>query len=811
MSNLEKRVFYMEDIQVRSSKVENLESNSLLSFIDIWLKTRLEFDLNVLKKRNCWPIVPRHYKRFTIKKRNGSKRELVSVSKNLKTIQSNMVGHFEKYFEVSKYAHAFVAKESEPFLSPKVQQTSLIKSLRPKGVISNALPHTNKKVVISIDLKDFFPTITFPRIMGMLKRSPYNFSNKQAAILASLVCLPKGIDENCGLPQGAPTSPIMSNLICKNLDYQLGKMARKFDIAYTRYADDLTFSTNNLKRISAEEIVSIVTQYVKRNGFIVNEKKTKVMFKHQRQIVAGVLVNDGLNLPKKQVDALRATLNNIEHKHDSVVEAVSEFWSIQNKGPFDSFVPVGIYNEGYEGRYIKSKNKGIKGHKPTSIKEFNQIYALHLLGRILWYGQVVTTAINTPYSLSNRQYISPKQHSRITKYEEMLAAFYRISIKFNWSVEHIVLRLANKLPHLQSLVKMKPNFLLEPILLSPFEMELRDKASKLRTDKQDYTTFFESSPPSLQRVLIVQNRSRKNFTLEKIRMCVDFGWLVPSEQQKLFQELNTEELADLFHKSTGSQGHNAKKLLTDLVRVVKPKLRYLSNNVKKKVIKVHRELLNLIRAEGEDVGIDLENETTNTELALQAIRDLKSAVRLYDNDTDNFYTKVVLPAVKNSDTFSVVAIDMDGMAPRMVTDIHAWQETLTKVLISIKQHLDDSEKVIESSAQKPFSIKFLEANPENNEPRTVEIYRLNSDLPFKKALKIDTSFEKGEVKTWITGGDLSSAVREFLSIGDLFVHGNFIDCKNVTVNLTEHSYNVDKAIKNTRNGKLFFSLRELKG
>jgi retron-type reverse transcriptase len=799
----------------QATSLQKKDKDSFFDLFDHWLKNRPEFDTKRLKNRKCWPITAEHYHCFTIKKRNGSNRDLVSVNKSLKAMHSNLAVYFAEKFEVSKYAHAFVPKKPEKSSISKQQETLLIDRLRPKGVVSNALKHTNKKVVISIDLKDFFPSITFPRIMGMLKSNPYNFSNKQAAILASIMCLPKQIDEKQGLPQGAATSPIMSNLICKKLDYQLSQMARKFDITYTRYADDLTLSTNNVKRISAEEIVTSVTEIVERNGFKVNEKKTKIMFKNQRQMVTSILVNEGLNLPKKQIDALRATLNNLEHNYSYVEEAVIEFGKIKYNKAYDSFIPLeirkGRHSGYYRARFIKSKNKGVKHHKPSSEKEFGDIYALHLLGRILWYGQVVTTAVNTPYDLSKRPYISPKQHSRINKYEEMLAAFYRISIKFHWGVEEIILRLANKLPHLQSLVKMNPKFLLEPIVLESIELELQEQILKLRTDKEKYIEFFESAPKSLQRVLIVLNKSHNNFSLDKIKKCVETGWQVPSKQKILFNELNTGDLADLFHKSSDGKGHNVKKLLIELVRVVKPQLRYLSDNVRQRVTKVHRELLNLLRSEGETICIDLENETTKTEQTLQAIRNLKSEVRLYENDTDNFYQKVVLHAVNISKTSDLIAIVKDDMAPRMVTDINAWRNALSKVLMSIKEHSDKTEIERDSTSQKPFSIKFRDENPVNGEPRAIEIYRLNSNLPFKKKLEVDTAtMAEGKITRRLINGDLSSAVSEFLAIGDIFVHGNFYDCDNVTANLTEHSYKSEKTMINSELGKLFFSLQEVK-
>ncbi|PTO71413.1 reverse transcriptase family protein [Vibrio splendidus] len=799
----------MKNLSIPSPKI-NPTQDSFLSMFFRQFDSNPEFDTTVLKKQKCWPITTEHYRPFTIRKRNGTLRELVTVDKNLKKIQSNLLIYFSKNYEVSKYAHGFVAKEIENQFPNNKEEYLVGGRLRAKGVITNALSHTNKKVVISLDLKDFFPSITFPRVMGLLKSKSFDYSNKQAAILATLTCLPSSVDTKRGLPQGAPTSPIISNLICKKLDYQLGKIASKYDLTYSRYADDLTFSTNNLKRISANKIISRVTECVKRNGFVINNPKTKIMYNNQRQMVTGIIVNDGLNLPKKEVDAIRATIHNLENKYKSVDDAVKGFGKLKNKNPYDSFVPLGYYTGGYKGRYIRNARKGKKANKPTTNKEFDSIYALHILGRILWYGQVVTTGVSTPYDLSKRKNISPKQYSRINKYEEILASFYRVSMRFNWPVEHIILRLANNLPHLQSLVKMSPQFLLEPIFLNSEETYLKNSISKLKKEKSDYIKFFESAPESLQRVLVVENCSHDNFIFNTIKKCVEKGWEVPSIQQELFKDLNTGDLSDLFHKSYDSTGHSVKKLIIDLVRVVKPRLRYLSSSIQNKIILVHKELLDLMRSEGEDVRIEYGNESTKTKQALQAIRDLRLAVRLHDDDTYNFYNKVVLEAVNRSGTSDLVNIDRDDMECRMVSDINAWRDSLTKVLMSIKQHADTTEKELSPSQHKPYTIKFKDENPINGESRRVEIYRLEVTLPFKEKLEIDTDFNEGIISKWKVGGDFNSAIKRFLAIGDIFVHGNFIDCENCTVNFTEHSYKLEKNIVRKNHGKLFISFQEIK-
>ncbi|GAB1151703.1 reverse transcriptase family protein [Shewanella algae] len=795
----------MKTTPILSSKVDSDDKFPFFSILESWGVNSPEFDTVVLKKLKCWPVSKKHYKPFTIEKRNGTERHLVAVDKNLKLMQQRLAVYFERAYPVSKYAHAFIPKRSK-----FAYELNSSPQIRPTGVITNALAHTNKKVVISIDIKDFFPNITFPRVLGLLKSKPYDLSNRQAAILASLICLPKGIDENRGLPQGAPTSPIISNLLCKKLDNQLGAFSKKNGITYTRYADDLTFSTNNLKHISTSKIVEHVTNFVERNGFNINTLKTKVMYKNQRQMVTGIVVNDGLNLPKKQVDAIRATLHNLEHNYKSVSEAVYDFWLVKGKNAYDQFVPLDFYPGGYKGRYIKSKNNGEKRNKPTSDIEFNKIYALHILGRILWYGQVVTTAVNEPYDLSKRKYISPKQHLRINKYEEMLATFYRISMKFNWPIEHIILRLANKFPNLQSLVKMNPMFLLEPVTLDANELAIKDKVNSLRSDKLEYTAFFESAPDSLKRVLRVENRSHTNFDLKNIKQCVEYGWETPTKLREVFNEFDNGKLADLFHKSSDRKGHKVVDLLKELVSFVKPRIRYFPARVKRKIIVVQKELLHLIRAEGEEVYIDLENETTVTKKASQAIRDLKFAIRLYDSDTDNLYNRVVLEAIKSSDTLELINIDKDNMNPRIYTDIDAWRESLTKVLISIKQHTHDDERVIDQKQLKPFTICFREENPLTGSPIAIEIYKANSKIPFKKKLNISEKSNSGLVNKWITGGDLQRAVRDFMPVGDIFVHGDFIDCKNITVNLTEHSYKKEKTVYHNKYGTLFISLQELR-
>src|SRR5205814_3311637 len=107
-----------------------------------------------------------------------------------------------------------------------------------RSILTNAKPHLRQKFVLNVDLKDFFPTINFGRVRGVLIAKPYCLLPHIATYIARICC------RDNALPQGAPTSPIISNMICSRLDRQLLRLARQYRCVYTRYADDLTFSTS---------------------------------------------------------------------------------------------------------------------------------------------------------------------------------------------------------------------------------------------------------------------------------------------------------------------------------------------------------------------------------------------------------------------------------------------------------------------------------------------------------------------------------------------------------------------------------------
>ena len=238
------------------------------------------------------------YKEKMILKRNGEQRILRVPNNYLKKIQRNLNYIIQTIYKGKFTSHAF-EKASEG---------------KSKNIITNAKIHTNKKFILKIDLKDFFPSISFPRIYGVFQKPPFNFDNKTARLLAHICIFQKSLskDDVGELPQGAPTSPILSNLVCRNLDNQLFKLCSKNKCQYSRYADDITISTNLSimpnEIYSNNDISTQIKEIIKQNGFIINQEKTKLLTQKRRQMVTGLVVNKKVNLKRNYIKNIRAML-----------------------------------------------------------------------------------------------------------------------------------------------------------------------------------------------------------------------------------------------------------------------------------------------------------------------------------------------------------------------------------------------------------------------------------------------------------------------------------------------------------------------
>lgn len=199
---------------------------------------------------------------------------------------------------------------------------------RGRSVLTFAKPHVGKLFCLKVDLKDFFPSIKFGRVSGLFKTM--GFSREARYYLAALCT--NGLDEDAlfratgtpgsistettrlymprHLPQGAPTSPAIANLIAFNLDRRLAGLAKSAKATYTRYADDLLFSGDEEFARSAKRFVTSLGAIAIEEGFEVNFRKTRHMRSSQRQMATGVVLNERLNVSRKEFDRLKAILNN---------------------------------------------------------------------------------------------------------------------------------------------------------------------------------------------------------------------------------------------------------------------------------------------------------------------------------------------------------------------------------------------------------------------------------------------------------------------------------------------------------------------
>jgi hypothetical protein len=241
-----------------------------------------------------------YYHEVEIPKKREGTRTLTVPSHPLKWVQRSLLTVLTHLFPRHKCAHGFE---------------------RDKSIITHARQHVGKRYVYTIDIKDFFPSITRNRVFGMLKAYPFHAPQAVARYLANLTCY-----EGC-LPQGAPTSPILSNLLCRRLDSRLFKWARRNGYTYSRYADDLTFSTDNEHFPSKDQ--RFIDSVIEDEGFAVNEEKRRLQPYHERQMVTGLIVNEKLNLPREKIRGLRALLHNVkEHGWASQVGRTSIFDSM---------------------------------------------------------------------------------------------------------------------------------------------------------------------------------------------------------------------------------------------------------------------------------------------------------------------------------------------------------------------------------------------------------------------------------------------------------------------------------------------------
>jgi RNA-directed DNA polymerase len=253
------------------------------------------------------------YTTFTIKKKSGKDRTIHAPVKGLKEFQKALNIILQCLYEPHSAATGFVTG---------------------KSIVDNAKKHVGQTYVYNIDLKDFFPSIDKSRVWGRLLVAPFNLGNSNerrtlANFIATICCTPMEVERfqegkwititTSVLPQGAPTSPAITNIICEKLDKRLAGVAKRFGLNYTRYADDITFSSkHNTYEVSDSKVEKIfvagssfdceVRKIIIEQNFHIKESKVRLQKKGYRQEVTGLIVNDKINVSRRYIKQLRQWL-----------------------------------------------------------------------------------------------------------------------------------------------------------------------------------------------------------------------------------------------------------------------------------------------------------------------------------------------------------------------------------------------------------------------------------------------------------------------------------------------------------------------
>ena len=222
----------------------------------------------------------KHYHNVFIPKSDGTKRKLSVPDLILKNVQRSIVDNILAYYPISKYATAYKVGSS---------------------VQKNARPHINKKKILKLDIEGFFDNITYSRVKDVVFYED-KFS-EPIRILLTMLCYYRE-----SLPQGAPTSPAITNIIMYDFDERIGAYCSERGIAYTRYCDDMTFSGE----FDEKEIITLVREELRKLGLFLKNRKTALINNSKRQTVTGIVVNEKINITKEYKKKIRQEIYYIE-------------------------------------------------------------------------------------------------------------------------------------------------------------------------------------------------------------------------------------------------------------------------------------------------------------------------------------------------------------------------------------------------------------------------------------------------------------------------------------------------------------------
>lgn len=359
------------------------------------------------------------YREFEIPKRNGESRtisapieELKSLQRHLSDVLNNVLSELEsRRLGKNNASHGFRLGRS---------------------ILTNAVEHKNKRFVFNIDLKDFFPSITGKRIRGyFIKNKKLGIHDEVATTLAHISCYKNS------LPQGAPTSPVISNFIAEILDSRLAKLAKITGCHYTRYADDITFSTN--KKIFPPEIAvrqddghawtvgSSLQKAILSAGFVINDGKTRMQYRSSRQQVTGLVVNEKVNVANEYRRLVRAyvfaLINHGEYKIKTrEKDAEGKMVDTHVKGSIARLHGMLSFIHSVDNIYLSDVKNNPQNYKNISIEQKSANSKLQVFRRFLFYTRFYsnTAPLVICEGKTDNLYISAAVHQNRHLFPELL-------------------------------------------------------------------------------------------------------------------------------------------------------------------------------------------------------------------------------------------------------------------------------------------------------------------------------------------------------------------------------------------------------
>ena len=241
--------------------------------------------LNIKEETLRAKMYNRKYTQFFVPKPNGEKRLIENPEDWLKSLQGQLNKHFQAAYYMVRPPCAYGAL------------LAVADEVKPRNIYTNALRHIGQKWLLNVDIRRFFPSISYEKVYMTLRRPPFSFNPNAAKCLSMLTTFEQR------LPTGAPTSPILSNIICLPLDSMLLQLSKKHGWAYTRFIDDLSFSgENKFKKKHLRAIQGILLS----QGFLINEKKLKINRVRDKPEVTGLI------LKKKKPDISPSVLKRLK-------------------------------------------------------------------------------------------------------------------------------------------------------------------------------------------------------------------------------------------------------------------------------------------------------------------------------------------------------------------------------------------------------------------------------------------------------------------------------------------------------------------